>query len=238
MLTFITTISNDVIPSQEDAIFSWKINGIPIIIAGNYSNPEKIREKIPEVTIIPNIRTESDMGFKGDAPIIKDMIQKTLPIITTPLIGLINADIIIEDTFLNNIKNIINKYGQDIFLTGNRRDVRYDVRNNTIERIKTLKTRSKEHQGKSGDIFISAKQRFEQMAQQMPEFIIGRMVWDNWIHIFFNKLVPCYNISPIAPTYHVDHQATYQTFVQSINHNYSLFHNMNLLDVSAWPVPL
>lgn len=249
MITFITSIFENPTIIQENALFSWTLKNIPIVIAGKVSTIEKIKNRFPALTASPHVKTEKDLGFNGDAPVVKDMIKKALPYVQTPLLAIINSDVLIRWDFLSTLEKIITKYGPNIFLSGNRYDINYNIPIESEEAlIEIWKKINGLHQDKSGDIFISTKENFNKMADEMPNFIMGRMVWDNWIHLYFSeKDIPCYNISTILPVLHMNHDYSHlQTSLEaspSVKHNCSIFRKANpegkrrIIGIRSWFKP-
>jgi len=199
MISFISATFNPATVIQQNAVFSWQLAEIPVFLANAAS--------IPDVTVIPGIMTEADLGFPGDSPVIRDMIRKALPVIKTPMVGLINADILIEGRFGAVLQGIVERYGTEVFLTGVRRDLDWDSPITSREGLeKVLAMPFKWHQDASADIFITSKALWAEFCDAYQDFILGRLAWDNAIHSYFvNKGVPCYNASGFLKTWHQKH---------------------------------
>jgi len=102
MITFITAFKPfDVtyLPIQRSALFSYKANGIPVIAADTEGDAKEYCTRFPNVTLLKGIRTAKDLGYNNCAPILKDLIVEALKGVKTPLVGLINSDILIPMDF-------------------------------------------------------------------------------------------------------------------------------------------
>ena len=240
MITFVTSLFS--IPStlQLSALYSWYLAKIPIIIVGK-TNTEFI-SRFSNI-VIDNVKTEADLGFEGDAPIIKDMLIKAFPHIQTPMLGLINSDIIIRKDFNERLREIIERRGTDLFLTSVRYDIKYSgAISNDAEYDNVWKLNRIKHQDQSSDLFISSTKRFQDMTLVMPDFIMGRAAWDNWIHEYFSlKKIPCYNSSDIIQILHIehgyDHMKTKFNDHPTVKYNVSLFKRSKYIHINDWPTP-
>jgi hypothetical protein len=205
-VTFITATFPAPNQLQLNALYSWGVAKIPVIVAGRLDDPAGIVAKFPNVQNVPEIRTASDMGVLSTAPLISDIIMKSLPFVKTKVVALINADILVKENFKEILEKIITKHGTNIFLSGQRYDIKNVSPVTSIEELRKRFDTSNLHQGQSGDIFIGSKERFEEFAKEMPDFFLGRMLWDNWIHQWFlTKNTSCFNTNPLLPTFHQEH---------------------------------
>jgi hypothetical protein len=242
LVTFITSTFNPATVIQKNAIYSWKKQTIPFILAGD-SDIEGTKVKV---------LTEKDLGFSGDSPIIPDMIKKSLQNINTEMVALVNADILIDGGFIPNLEKIVDKYGKDIFLTSVRRDTDWDQPiyfDSELEQA--LHSQFTWHQDASADMFLSSKEKFKKFSEEFPGFIYGRLAWDNAVHVYFRSLgIPCFNTSNFLRLYHQKHG--YEHFSSgdftkiqrnpgshpSTNHNCHTFGNfMNKMRVGMSDIP-
>lgn len=249
MLTLITSwkTTDDLV---KLALESWQANGFKIISVGNGHHPE-IWE---DVLYAKEVRTEQEYGFEGTAPIIKSMIIEASKHFTSQdMVGLINSDIIIPKGCNQVLDDILAEVGPDVFLTANRYDVKPGHLPQLQESFHTddwSKVPSKEHPDQSGDIFISSAHNMLEMAENMPEFILGRLAWDNWIHWYFlkRKQLPCFNIRPVFPLFHQDHDSRERDErmmalrkLPAVKHNYDLFFRAGIgkvPSINSWPCPI
>jgi len=231
MITFISLLYKPPSNGQRFGVLSWTLAGIPaVVFNGGFDMG---------VTPVHDVKTASCLGFNEDVPLVNDLVLKSLNLITTPWVALINSDIIIQRDFLQQLSNIEKKHGGDIFLSCYRQDINISPLPNSLDEIfqKPYKT----HQSRSGDIFISSKQRISDMATHMPDFIYGRMVWDNWIHLYFqNNGTPCFNASNVLRLRHIEHIRDEKNWPPpSVIHNYKLMgNNINkIIGIDKWPEP-
>ena len=198
MITLISSVPSKVSPIHENAFYSWKKASVPYLLI-NANNSE--------------VKTEKDLGFPGDSPLINDLIRCAIPLTQSKMIGLINADILIEDSFLENLNQIITKHGTEIFLTSVRRDSGWDKPINTDEDLSAaLHSPWEWHQDGSADLFITSRDLFQKFSQEFPDFILGRLAWDNAIHVYFRaQETPCFNTSETLRIYHQKHGYSHLT---------------------------
>jgi hypothetical protein len=183
---------------QRSAVWSWRNQGIKIIAPDNELGLMKGVSPY-EIVWLKGVKTASDIGFDNFSPVFRDLMLDSIKFIDTPLIAYINSDCIIVDNFYDNLVNICKKRGTDFFSTGTRYSINLKIEINSEESYKKV-LNSKRVIGDistSSDIFISTKENFIKMANDMPEFIIGRYAWDNWIHLYaidnFKNLYNCTN---------------------------------------------
>lgn len=221
MISFITSFKSfdlkyDKI--QRSALYSWNYNNIPILaqyyIPSWWDDPRliKIYEQVFDdfnITKILNVETGQDKGFKNnDCPLINDLLLKGIELSKTPMICLINSDVIIPIDFKEKFDRIFEKYGTDIFITATRRDIDLgDLidSDNALDKISNISANAY-NVVNSAEIFVTSKKIFKQMAKGMSPMIMGRYGWDNYIHFWMiaNK-IPCYNCTDMIPIYHCQH---------------------------------
>lgn len=170
---------------QNSALFSWKANNIETFTPENEIGVKDACQGYSNVKLIPNVKRARELGFPNQSPIVRDMIMKALPLVKTPMIALINSDIIILPDFAERIEKIVKKYGYDIYLVGTRRDIKLKTLINSEESYKQVIEEDRELYDKStsSDLFITSKFMWRKIIHEMPEFILGRYGWDNWLHM-------------------------------------------------------
>jgi hypothetical protein len=244
MITLITALFSRPNKSQLSALYSWSLNELPVIVASKVDNPDAVTSRFSNVRIIQDVSTEADFGIDGDAPLIKSMLQKALPKVQTPMVGLINSDILLRTDFSKNLTRIVEKNGENIFLSTPRYDVSWSQEINNLHDHQVVWDRATAlHQDQSGDIFIGSLRMFQKMKDNIPDFFLGRMVWDNWIHIFFkDQEVPCYNCVHQLPTAHLSHG--YEHLSEPLPDNKGVKHNFECMNchpcryqrIGTWPL--
>jgi len=191
---------------QQSCMYSWKANGIKVFVP---INEEGIKEKCGEdITLVGGVQTGRDLGFNNRCPVVKDLILKALPLIETETVALINSDIIIDQDFSVKVKEIFNKYGQDIFMVGARKDIDLKIFINTRETYLQVLSQEREihNPSTSSDIFIASKAIWLRIANEMPPFLLGRFCWDNWLHLYaMENNLRKYNCSNALLLLHCEH---------------------------------
>jgi len=225
MITFISSTFSKATVHQRNALYSWKEAGVPYVILGE-----------SDVVTAHPVRTEHDLGFQGDAPIVRDMILTGLKYISTPYVGLINADIIIEYFFLDDFSKLLCTIEPDSFMTSVRRDlICDDPIINFQDLVRVISSPWEYHQDASADLFIASVTRFKELALEIPNFIYGRLAWDNWVHLYFDYIgIPCYDTSDILKCYHQKHGYMHigATSFNDLNKSPSVSHNLGLFHSS------
>jgi len=136
------------------------------------------------VKLISNIKRARELGFSNQSPIVRDLIAGVLPLVNTPMVALINSDIIILPDFSERIEKIVKKYGYDIYMVGTRHDIDLKFTVNSSESYQKVLNEPRElyDVSTSSDIFITSKFLWRKIIHEMPEFVLGRYGWDNWLH--------------------------------------------------------
>jgi len=182
--------------SQKSAIYSWGYNGINYISTSNIGGVR-----------IGGVRKGSDLGYSSDAEVIKDIILSGLEKIEKGLVVFINGDIIVVPGFDKSIYDMVEKYGENSFYTATRYDINLDfeVHDDKTYRDACHLERRLYDTISSSDIFIMSKENMRRMAEDMPDLIMGRYGWDNWIHYWAAANVPHYNCTDTLITLHCNH---------------------------------
>lgn len=253
MITFITVFRKfkppfDII--QFSAMYSWKMNGIKVIAPLNEIG---IKEKCTgwnNITLIEEVKRARELGFNNQSPIIKDLIDKALPYINTIMIAYINSDIIISEDFSQIIKKMISKYGYDFYAVGSRLNIELKECISTREKYKEVFLQDKEHYdaSTSSDIFIASKFNWRKIITGMPDYILGRWGWDNYLHMRGEILkLKKYNCSDILPILHCKHdfrhiflqEKAWERKAPSTQHNMALWEKTRSVygttRINAWP---
>lgn len=193
---------------QHSALYSWRANNIETFTPENEIGIRDACQGYSNVKLIPDVKRARELGFSNQSPIIRDMITKALPLINTPMIALINSDIIILPNFSERIEKIVKKYGFNIYLVGTRFDIKLTTLVNSEESYKQVigEDRKMYDVCTSADLFITSKFIWRKIIHEMPEFILGRYGWDNWLHMIaeirgFRK----YNCTEALTTLHCEH---------------------------------
>jgi len=193
---------------QKSAIYSCLMNDIQIIAPNNEVGLRESSKAFP-IKFIEGVQRGRDLGFTNQCPVIKDLIIKALPLVETEMVAFINSDIIIYPDFSETLDRIIEKYGYDIFMVGVRRELNLKRVIDSPQNYKEVlleRWMKGNDQNTSSDIFISSKFIFRRIGIDMPEFLLGRFAWDNWMHYFGQRYVSKhYNCTESLPIIHCVH---------------------------------
>jgi hypothetical protein len=164
------------------------------------------------VTILDGVKLAKDIGFTTRAPILPDFIVKALPLIETPLVALINADIMITPEFSKNLGEVIEKHGYSSMYISCRKNISLDFRADSdvmYQKAMALDRRVYDSET-SSDLFITSKYWWKRISQEVPQFILGRLGFDNWLHMYAEIIIKSrFNCSSSLPTLHCDHDDRY-----------------------------
>jgi hypothetical protein len=190
MITFITSLRKFILEFNEiqhKALSSW--HDIPVVYApDNGSGIQKECEKYSNIYLINGVQSAFDLGFKTSAPVLKDLLNKVLSKVTTPMVAIINSDVEIGADFSIKIKEILGQVGYDLFLTDNRHD-----------------------------FFMLSKFHARKMLNDIPALIMGRQHLDSWLlgwaELNVKKL---YFIEDYTIIKHLDHTDHYKVIQEGI----------------------
>lgn len=182
--------------AQMSAIYSWEKNGI------KFSSTSDLYGKR-----LYGVRNGYDIGYKNDADVIKDLILAGVECSESEVIVLINGDIIILPGFYKIINSMIGKYGINSFFTSTRYDINlaFEVCDEKTYNDACNLERRLYDTVSSSDIFIMSRENMRKMAEEMPDLIMGRYGWDNWIHYWAAANLPHYNCTNVLITLHCNH---------------------------------
>lgn len=119
----------------------------------------------------------------GGIPVLKAMFQHVIKTFRTPYFGFANGDIIFTDSLLESLLKMKNIFSQadNIMLTGRRINVP-GLRLKELVSYKHIEKVARER----GTIFVISSEDYFITSnkfrwQDIPEFVIGRPAYDNWI---------------------------------------------------------
>lgn len=187
---------------QWNALRSWQELGaeVEILLIGEEAG-------VPEAARELNIRLISEIARnKEGTPLLSALFNTAREAGNSPLIGYVNADIILFEDFLETARKASQMLDQ-FLLVGQRWDLdlreRLDFSSGWQARLQAdLKERGRLHPRGGSDYFIYPRSVFT----RIPDFAIGRAGWDNWM--FYKarregwRLVDCTNAIRII---HQDH---------------------------------
>ena len=192
---------------QINAFKSWRKLSpeIQIIIFGDSKGAEKAATDI-NAEYIPQVKC-SPLG----TPFISDMFSQADKISKFPILVFINSDIILPENFMQVI-NIVTQSLDKFLLVGHRWDIDIDNIINYDNKVEynllweKIKTKSKQHRCTGIDYFIYKRYQWI----NIPNFIIGRDGYDNWIiWKARRKLLPVVDATEILMVAHQNHPYNY-----------------------------
>ncbi len=160
---------------QRNAIESWtKLDNVKVILLGDEEGEAEAARELG-VLHLPNV----DVNEKG-TPIISSMLALAREHGNTPLLGIINADILVMNDITEASRRVYERLDQFVLL-GQRWDL--DVTQpmkfvgdwQSQLREKAL-TEGELHRPAGSDYFIFPRELYA----DIPNFAIGRAGWDNW----------------------------------------------------------
>lgn len=208
---------------QRNAVTSWTLlfPKPEIILLGDEKGVAEICKEYG-IIHIPCI-ARNEFG----TPLVNDIFVKAQEKASFKLIGYINSDIILMDDFMDAVKKV-SAWRSDCLMIGTRWDL--DIN-------KVLNFQSNDWQShlrnsikQKGDLmtggtdyFIFPRGRF----YQIPSFVLGRYVFDNWILWKAKKMkLPLIDLSPAVQVVHQNHRAIRQekphSYFIECNHNHRL----------------
>lgn len=165
---------------QLSSLYSWSQNEAFIYAPLNEVGLEDATRPYPNFTFIREVKRGRELGFSTQAVILKDLLQKALPLIKTPIVALVCSDIILPTDFGKAIEELFQKNGKDIFVKGSKNIEKLGGIIDTVESYEKLQKGPQTYTGDPG-IYITSKDIWEEIAGAIPEFIFGRVCWDSWL---------------------------------------------------------
>jgi hypothetical protein len=160
---------------QRNAIESWtKLDDVKVILLGDEEGEAEAARELG-VLHLPNV----DVNEKG-TPLISSMLALAREYGNTPLLGIINADILVMNDIVEASRRVHERLDQFVLL-GQRWDL--DV-TEPMEFVGDWESKLREkaltegelHRPAGSDYFIFPRELYA----DIPNFAIGRAGWDNW----------------------------------------------------------
>lgn len=253
MISFITAFKDfDVFYGavQRSALYTWKENGVKVYAPDNEPTVKENVARFSNVQLVPEVLTARHFRYQNSSPILKDLLLKSLDMIDQPMVAFINSDILIPSDFAQLIRRVVTKYGTDIFIVVSRFDIDLFFEVDTMEKWRQVydQTCTVHNDACSSDLFIASKENFRKMARSIPEFVLGRYGWDNWIHFYVHATFTSYNGTHLFKTLHCRHghqhieiqEGKPGRYAPSSVHNLTLLRNMqniygSSIRINKWP---
>jgi hypothetical protein len=161
---------------QYNAIASWaKLPDVRVILLGEEPGLAETARELG-VQHIPEIPRSS-----SGAPLISSMFQLARQASDSPLLCIINADILLLPDFLDAAARVSAQHEKFVLL-GQRWDLdvneRLDFSGDWEGRLRSaVQARGVLHRPAGSDYFLFPKACYS----ELPDFVIGRSGWDNWM---------------------------------------------------------
>jgi len=163
---------------QTNALNSWRSisHDIQIIILGN-SYGSKDAANLINAEYVPDVKCSPE-----GTPLLSDLFDIAQKRAKYNILAYVNADIILPQNLLIEIDLLDNKFNR-FLMVGHRWDMDVDqfIDFNKVVKRKifwsSIKENSKKHECTGIDYFIFKKGMFP----KLPEFVVGRWGWDNWL---------------------------------------------------------
>jgi hypothetical protein len=181
LLTLFTTpkpfIDPHIAVIQMNAIRSWKALGeeVEVVVIGDEPGVEEAVCDL-DVPHLPKV-ARNDQG----TPLISSIIRLARDYSRAPLLGYVNADIILFPELLPVCRALLDR-AQAFLMVGQRWDLEIttavDFSPGWDRYLRTeVKTQGKLHKASGSDYFIFPRECFH----SIPDFAVGRAGWDNWM---------------------------------------------------------
>ncbi len=196
---------------QENAILSWsKLSPkCEIILLGDEDGVREIAGKYG-LRHIPRIKLS-----KEGTPIVSDLFSQAERAAKYPLLAYINSDLIMLSECLPKISEISSK---KFLIIGQRWD--FDTKKENIFRGNWKKDFTKKVQKEGNIRSIKAVDYFifpRGLDLEIPPFIIGRSVWDNWfLYQAKKKNIPLVDASSVITAVHQNHDYSHAGGLEKI----------------------
>jgi len=166
------------------------------------------------------------------------------------MVAYINSDIIITENFVEKIQQIIDKYGYDIFGVSSRNEIDLKEYVNTPESYKAVLEQERQayDDSTSSDLFLASKFTWRKVISEMPDYILGRWGWDNYLHmmgeIYSLKKYNCSDALQILHCKHTFHhiyaqEKKHEKEAPSSQHNLALWEKTRGMygttRIKVWP---
>lgn len=180
-LTLFTTckpFNGEAEQAQKNALFSWAALGIPVMIIGDDAGAEGAAQQ-HGFEFVPTV----DRNERG-TPLVGSVFKQARVHAGTAYLAYVNADIILPGQLLNVLEVIATEQppSERLLLTARRRNLplSQDLAALTDWKagLAALDTKfGSWDQANAIDMFLYNRDLFD----EVPDFAIGRMSWDNWL---------------------------------------------------------
>jgi hypothetical protein len=168
--------------AQQNAIGSWKrLEGVAVVLLGD-DDGIAVAARDLGVGHIPGVAVN-----RNGVPLISSMLRLGHAANNSPLLGIVNADVILTSEFTKAVRQVaelgVNRVNLSEFLLVSRRwdmelDRPLEYTEGWEDRLRTAAHHMGSlHRPTGSDMFVFPRDCY----QDMPDFAIGRAGWDNWM---------------------------------------------------------
>jgi hypothetical protein len=162
---------------QRNAIQSWTRLGddVQVLMIGDEEGMAEVAAEYGAVHL-PDVSCSKD-----GIPIIGDMFRLAREASDSPVLAIVNADIMLLPDFVDSARMMLERTDQFVLL-GRRWNLEVnellDFSAGWVERLQVnVQARGKLHEMSGSDYFLFSRKVFN----EVPDFTIGRAGWDNWM---------------------------------------------------------
>jgi hypothetical protein len=185
--------------NQNIALASWRRAGIEVVIAGDEANGAA---ETKDMKVIAQVRRARDL--QSAAPYLRSIVEAGLEHSSSSWMCLSNADIVIPPDFKQCVSRLVECHGSDAIFTVRRRDLRAEMPD-LLSHIPLPSTQWTLHSPLGTDLFVASREMWQKILDVMPDFVFGRVTWDNWMHCCMIRLGKPVDASWTLETYHLPH---------------------------------
>jgi len=187
---------------QRNAIQSWTHLGpeVEVMLVGNEPGSEEVADEF-NLRYLPQVERN-----QWGTPLVRSLFEQVRQASDSPIMTIVNADILLMSDFVEAAKQVAAQ--ADRFLVVGRRwgldiDQRLDFSPGWQGRLRAdVQAHGQLHPIFSIDYFIFTRHQY----QHMPDFVIGRPQWDNWmIYHACQQGWPVVNATPSVLVVHQNH---------------------------------
>lgn len=160
---------------QRRTFDSWMACKIPVVASADQAGVAPELGCYPNVAVFQGIRSGRSLGYTTGACLVNDLLIKALPMVHTPMVLFMGSDMVAGVDFVDTVDGVLAERGLSVFL---------DCGHNA---------------------FLSSKFWFRKMALEMPDFIIGRPYWADWVRSWARKNVGSAFGPATLPLSHCEH---------------------------------
>jgi hypothetical protein len=185
--------------NQNIALKSWADAGIDIVVAGDEANGA---DSSDTMTIVGNVRRAQ--ALQTAAPFLRDIVAAGLQSGTAHWLGLINADIVVPRDTIARLDGLVRRHGSQAIFAVRRRNL-HAHRPDLLGRMPLPCADWSFHSPLGSDIFIASRPMWQKILAAMPDFVFGRVTWDNWMHCCMIRVGKPVDASWPLEAYHLPH---------------------------------